>query len=96
MKMTMRGAAAVLCAGVATAAFAESNQMSTVDAETMSNRLKIVESLTRIAENDPTDATIRMKLALVLDNVGMTEEAEWWRQEAMNINPEIATTGLIE
>ena len=96
MKMTMRGAAAVLCAGVATAALAESNQMSTVDAETMSNRLKIVESLTRIAENDPTDATIRMKLALVLDNVGMTEEAEWWRQEAMNINPEIATTGLIE
>jgi len=95
MKMTSRGIAAALCAGLATAAFAESNTVNPVE-PSMKGRMEIVESLTRLAENDPTDATIRMKLALVLDIVGMNEEAEWWRKDAMAINPEIATTGVIE
>ncbi len=95
MKINTKGIAAVLCAGLATAAFADLHSIGTSDT-TMQNRMKIVDSLTRLAESDPTDATIRMKLALVLDSMSMHEEAEWWRADAMNINPEIATTGMIE
>lgn len=95
MKMNTRGIAAALCAGLASAAFAESNQVRPIE-PTMGQRMEIVESLTRLAENDPTDSTIRMKLAVVLDSVGMTEEAEWWREDAMNINPDIAVNGVIE
>jgi len=95
MKMTTKGIAAALCAGLAMTAFADSDHANHT-VPSMKTQMQSVESLTRLAENEPTDATIRMKLALALDSVGMHEEAEWWRAEAMEINPEIATNGLIE
>ncbi|MCB9846947.1 MAG: hypothetical protein H6814_00895 [Phycisphaeraceae bacterium] len=87
--------AAALCAGLATTAFAASDALRPIDPTTR-GRMEIVESLTRLAENDPTDATIRMKLALALDSVGLHEEAAWWREDAMHINPEIANNGVLE
>ncbi|MCA9256860.1 MAG: hypothetical protein KDA33_14525 [Phycisphaerales bacterium] len=95
MKMKTTAIAAALCAGLATTAFAASDALRPIDPTTR-GRMEIVESLTRLAENDPTDATIRMKLALALDSVGLHEEAAWWREDAMHINPEIANNGVLE
>jgi len=95
MKITTKGIAAALCAGLALTAYADSNQVSPAE-PSMTVRAGIIESLTRMAENDPTDATIRLKLAMALESSGMLEEAQWWRQDALDINPEIVMTGVIE
>jgi len=95
MNITTKGIAAAIVAGLATGVYAESTHVSPTE-PTAAHRMQIVESLTRLAEDDPTDAAIRLKLALVLDSIGLDEEADWWRDDAANINPDLVNNGVLE
>lgn len=48
-----------------------------------------VRELAAVAAMDPTDASTRMKLAGVLDELGRHRDAQRWRDEAMRIDPSL-------